>query len=1198
MDRITRFSLKNAAAVVLVAVLVTAGGMWSAAQLKRETMPDIAIPIVAVVTPYPGAAPGDVYDNITDPMEKALSGVPGVKRVTGQSQDSVSIVIAEFSFSEDMDKAEQNVSKIVQTVKLPANAIASKVSRISFGSAPIMKLAIIAEDAKSASALRSDVRDRVVPALQAVEGVGEAKLAADAPGAIRIKLDPDRLKEEGLTADSVIQQLQAANLSFPIGAVDLGSSTEPIRVGGTIDGVRDVENFTVAVYPNQSALMGKAFGQIGKGMGQLGQAVGGLAQGLGTLGQATGKIGAGVGQLGQATGEVAMQAGLINGIQQVEAQMYALKYDTLPQLKAAASQVSSGTPQAAQLQGQIYGIEKVALPQMQQTIDSMQAQITASQNKLKKSAGSMTAGSGAPSGSGMSMPSGKRASSSSSGGSLSLAPKIGSVKLSDVAEVTYGPADGTVGSRANGQPAALVNIIKTQDANTVDVSKKVGEELATLGKDLPAGTKIETVYDASKGINASVNGMMREGLLGALFAIIVILLFLRNWRATIIAAVSIPLSVMIAMVLLRYAEVTLNVMTLGGLTVAIGRVVDDSIVVIENIFRHMQMGEPRGPELIRKATAEVSSAITSSTLTTVAVFLPLGMVTGVIGKIFLPFAMTVALSLLASLLVAVTIVPLMARAFLLNARVPAEHDGGSKSLRWYRRVLTWALEHRLAVVALAVALFVGSLSLMPFIGTGFVPESKEKYLQIEVTYPQGVKATKVDTTVRGIEKILASEKDVEIYESTIGGSADFSMSGDVGGTNKATVYVRLNTHAQTEQVLADIKSKAKSLQTGGAQIVFQRVNVSGANSSLDVIVTGDELATIRTTADQVQKLMAARKDLENVTSNLGDRQSQLVVDVNQAKAAEYGMNAAMVAGTVRGYVAEQKAGSVKVAGQPTDVMYELALDPVKKATQMRNLELTTPLGKTIALSKIATVAETGSPAAVLTRDGAQYASVSGRITERNSGAVISAVRKELAGITLPQGVKIEISGAAEQMNESFSQLGVAMVIAIGAVYLVMIIAFGEAIAPLAIMFSLPLAVVGGLLGLLAAHLPLDIPAMIGALMLIGIVVTNAIVLVDRVQQKRRAGASRREALIEAGQTRMRPILMTAIATVMALAPLASGFAEGALISQSLAVIVIGGLTTSTLLTLIVVPVAYDLLEGAKERLFGRRTAEPEFAPEA
>ncbi len=266
-----------------------------------------------------------------------------------------------------------------------------------------------------------------------------------------------------------------------------------------------------------------------------------------------------------------------------------------------------------------------------------------------------------------------------------------------------------------------------------------------------------------------------------------------------------------------------------------------------------------------------------------------------------------------------------------------------------------------------------------------------------------------------------------------------------------------------------------------------------------MIVTGDDLADIRTASDTIEKALKDQSGLTNVKSNLGTARKQVVVDVDQTKATEYGLNAAMVAGTVRGFVADQKAGSIKVAGQPTDVFYSLTLDPVAKAEEMRKLKLTTPLGKTIKLSKIAKVEETDSPVAVLTRDGTEYASVSGRITERDTGSVIKAVEAKVATLKLPAGVTVETGGTAEQMNESFSQLGVAMLIAIGAVYLVMIIAFGEAVAPLAIMMSLPLAVVGGLVGLFLAGLPLDIPAMIGALMLIGIVVTNAIVLVDRVQ---------------------------------------------------------------------------------------------------
>ncbi|TLM88536.1 MAG: efflux RND transporter permease subunit, partial [Actinobacteria bacterium] len=389
------------------------------------------------------------------------------------------------------------------------------------------------------------------------------------------------------------------------------------------------------------------------------------------------------------------------------------------------------------------------------------------------------------------------------------------------------PPAGTVGTRANGRPAALINIVKTADANTVDVSDGVKKILPELEPGLPGRAKFVTVYDASKSINASIEGMLREGLLGALFAVIVIMIFLRNGRATLIAAVSIPLSVVTAMVLLKQIGVTLNVMTLGGLTVAIGRVVDDSIVVIENIFRHLQRGDARTSETIRVAAKEVTGAITSSTLTTVAVFLPLGLVTGVIGKIFLPFALTVAIALLASLLVAVSVVPLMAKWMLLSAKVPEEHAEG-RVMRAYRRALDWSLAHRWIVVASATALFVASLALVPMIGTGFVPEAKEKYITIEVKYPEGTKATEVDKTVKQIEKmILADKKNFELYEVTVGGSNEFSMSGSSGGTNKASLMARLNTGADTNALIEKLRKASVPLEKNGAQITYSRVDASG-----------------------------------------------------------------------------------------------------------------------------------------------------------------------------------------------------------------------------------------------------------------------------------------------------------------------------------------------------------------------------------
>lgn len=1194
MDRITRFALKNAAAIIIVAVLAIAGGIYSASQLKRETMPDINIPVVAIVTPYPGAAPNDVYANVTKPMEQALNGVVGVEKVQSTSADSVSAVIAQFSFSADMDKAEANVKKAIEGVKLPVNTVTPQIKRISFGSAPVLKMAITG--GASEAQLRAIARDTVVPGLTSVAGVGEASIASDYESAVRIEFDAKKLRKHGLTVSGVTQQLQAANLSFPVGAVDVNDVNQPVRVSGTLGTIDDIKNFSIPVYPNTNAMFGSAFASIGKGFGALGGAIGQLGAGMGELG-------AGMGQLGQGVGGVA-------GLQQLQGMLVQLEipYSQAVATNAAAqsaytrAQAIVSDPTTFTAGGPSEHDRKTAQASSMEasmTIKGTNAQMAAMAPQIAYVKAAITSLQGSLSGlqsSGGSGGSSSSGGSSGGGGSMSTgasmpAAKIKLVKLSDVATVTYGPGD-VVGSRASGKPAVLIDIIKTQDANTVDVSKGVRAEMEKLSLELPAGAKVEYAYDASVGINASVDGMVREGLLGALFAFVVILLFLRNWRSTIIAVVSIPMSIVIALVALKFTGVTLNVMTLGGLTVAIGRVVDDSIVVIENIYRHLSLGEPRTPETIRKAVSEVSSAITSSTITTVAVFLPLGLVTGIIGKIFRPFAITVGIALLASLLVAVTIVPLMAKWTLLRSKVKREREGDTKIQAWYKRTLGWALEHKAIVLSASLVLLVGSLALVPLIGTGFVPESKEKYVNVVVEYPEGTKAITVDKTIRTIERELSQEKAVLVYNTSVGSAGGFDLSNGVTGTNRGSLFVKLDSGADTRQVVSDMRTKFKAIDPA-AKITVSAQSAAGGNSTIEAVVTGRSIADIRTGAQAVTKALEGMDGLENVSNNLGQERKQIAVTVNEKKAAKQGLNAAMVAGTVRSLVAEQSLGTVKIDDKDAPILYSLKLAKVQDITQIRNITLDTPLGKKIKLSKIASVVETGSPVSVLTKDGAEYASVGGTITSRDTGSVITAVKAKVATVKLPEGVKVEVGGTAEQMNESFSQLGIAMIIAIGAVYLVMVLAFGEAVAPLAIMFSLPLAIIGGLLGLFVMKLPLDIPALIGALMLIGIVVTNAIVLVELVQQKREQGESINDALKDAGATRMRPILMTALATIFALVPLASGFAEGALISQSLAVIVIGGLTTSTALTLVVVPVAYALLEGWREKLLGKRHETPE-----
>ena len=1193
MDRITRFSLKNSAVVMMAMIMVVIGGIYSGNQLKKETMPDVSIPIVVVVTPYPGAAPADVYDKVTDPLEQAISGVEGLKTVQSTSSDSVSIVVAEFSYSASMEAAENDVNAAIETVDLPENVIDPSTSRISMGSQPILKFAISGGD--SAEELQRTVRDEVVPMLETVDGVGEVNVSNDVAETVQIVFDPDKLEDEGLTAQGVVQQLQASNLSFPIGSVEIDSIDQPIRVSGTIETVEALEEFQVAIYPDANAMYGDAFQQMGEGMGALGSAVGQLGGAVGTMGSAMGDLGQGVGDLGAGMGEMAeglgMQIGMVSALQDVQSQLMEAKIQLTNSNSIMRDLESAGATDTPEYMA----AEQTSQMLEQQVIPALEAAEAAIEAEMEAAMPAPPAG-GSPSGPSDTMPgvSGPvpQGMAPPSGGSSSMEMgemSIGLVRLGDIAEISYGASGEQVYSRADGQPAVLVDVVKTQDANTVETSKMVQAAMEDLLVVLPENTEVTYTYDGAVQIEHSISDMVREGLLGAIFAFLVILVFLRNWRSTLIAAVSIPLSVVISLLFMNWAGVTMNVMTLGGLTVAIGRVVDDSIVVIENIFHHLQAGHERTPELIRKATAEVSGAITSSTITTVAVFAPMALVSGIIGKIFTPFALTVAIALLSSLLVAVTLVPLLAKWSLLGAKVAPRDERSTRSGKAYVRALVWSLDHKAIVLASAAALFIGSLALVPIIGMGFMPPATENFIQVDVEYPSGSTSTDVDAGLMQLEDDLEQDDSVEFYTATVDSSSGFDMGAGITGANKGHLFIRLDAEADVDEGILRITGYSEPLEDDGASVMIAQVDMAGGSSNaLDLIITGPTKEDIAVSADMIMVGLQDVEGLENVSSNLSESRPQITIDVDQEKAAENGLNAAMVAGTIRGYVAEQSVGFMEIDERDTEILYITALEDVDSAEDIANRTLSSPLGEDVRIGDIAEVETIETPVSVLTRNEKEYVSVTGMITERNTDAVLTAVDEEIAKLDLPDGVEVESGGVAAMMADSFEQLGLAMLVAIAAVYLVMVIAFGEAIAPLAIMFSLPLAIIGGIVGLLIAGMPLDMPAMIGALMLIGIVTTNAIVFIERVNQNLEKGLGRREALLDAGANRMRPILMTALTTICALLPLALGLAGGgmSMTSQSLAVIVVGGLTTSTALTLIVVPVIYDLLERTKERILG------------
>ncbi len=1175
MNHLTRFSLKNSAVIIIASLLVVVGGLYSASELKRETMPDVSIPIVAVITPYPGAAPADVHDKISEPFEQAISRVDGIKHTNSVSSDSVSVIVAEFGYSADMDKAEADVLAAAKSVELPETALEPTTKRVSMGSSPILRFAVAS--AATPEAIQEAVRDELVPAIEAVDGVGEVSVSDERDDKVKIVFDEKKLRREGLTAEGVIQQLRAANLSFPVGEVAVGSAEEPVRVSGSFESVEELRDFQVAVYPDSNKLMGEAFAAIGQGMGQLGQGMGRLGGAVGQLGGAVGQLGAGVGGMGRSLG---MQIGLTAALQEVQAQSLEAKIglsslqSTMRDLESAGATDTPAYQQAqagsAQLSGAIAALNDAAA--------SLSAQLKAAQTAAAN-AGAPQAAPRVQSSSGGSM----RAPSA---GAVDIGePEISTVPLGDVAKVRHTAQTDGVFSRAKGEPAVLVEVVKTQDANTVDVSNAVREAVEEALPVLPGGATATYTYDGAININRSISDMVQEGLLGALFAFIVILVFLRNIRSTLIAAISIPLSIVLALLFMRFAGVTMNVMTLGGLTVAIGRVVDDSIVVIENIFNHLQRGSERTVDLVRAATSEVAGAITSSTLTTVAVFAPMLLVSGIVGKIFTPFALTVAVALLASLLVSLTIVPLLAKWWLLNAKVRERDEQATRTGVFYRRLLAWSLDHPGVVVISATLLFAGSLALIPVIGTGFMPPATEKFINVEVEFPPEKSPTDVDAVLRLMEARLAARDDVEFYTATVDEETGFNMQkGGVTSGNKGRVFARLEADGDLDATMEELRRIGRPFTADGARVVVSQVDMSGASANaLDIVVTGP-MEQIESSVPLIVDALEGVPGLENVTSNLAEKRPQVTVDVDQAAAASHGLNAAMVAGAVRGYVADQSAGTTKIDGDTVEILYRTKLAAVRTADDLGAKKLTTPLGERIAISDVADVRQVSTPVSIRSYDTNEYASVTGAITERDTSSVIKAAEERIDGLDLPSGVEVDVAGVAQMMSDSFRQLGIAMIVAVFAVYIVMVLTFGEAIAPLAIMFSLPLAVIGGVLGLFIAGIPLDMPAMIGVLMLIGIVTTNAIMFVERVHQRLAEGFERREALLDAGANRMRPILMTALTTIMALVPMASGFKAGALMSQSLAIVVVGGLATSTVLTLVVVPVVYDLLEALKGRV--------------
>lgn len=755
---------------------------------------------------------------------------------------------------------------------------------------------------------------------------------------------------------------------------------------------------------------------------------------------------------------------------------------------------------------------------------------------------------------------------------LTLAP---SVTLGDIATIEE-IKDANFISRFNGKDSLDISITKDSQSNAVTISKEIEKVTKEINEKYDQQESVLYISSADL-VQNSVQTMIKEVLLGALFATIIIMIFLRNIRSTFITIVSIPLSLCFTLFLLSWSGVTLNILTLGGVAVAVGRLVDDSIVVIENIFRKMQT-EKFSVQMVIDATKQVGVAITASTLTTVAVFLPMSLLNGGLREFLLPFALTVTYSLLASLIVALTIVPLMSAGLLKNTKLP-EHKPAVR----FPKIVIWSLNHKWIVFLISILLFIGSIGAYFAIPKGVVDNSSADYVMATLSYPNDTPIEEVKEKTLELESSILNTDKVKYVFSQVGSPAEAAQYGWVGSETEASFSILLEDKKDTDFIVKEMEKKKDQYPDALLEVTTASFMMGGGSTNITIDVVGENLSELEKVAANIKEKVQNIEGVEEVTTNQDEKKTVYSLVVDSTKG-----NTEQIAQQLGVMLNKTPIGTINLNDKQKTVFLEPLLN-TETPEDLENIQVMTNTGL-VPVSSIATLQSEERSTNQFHKDGDAYLRVTASVDPAKLSEISSKVnieifgdQKDKKGMDLPENVDVLVGGASSQQADDFTDLFLIMLISIGIVFLIMVITFKSIKAPIAILCSLPLAAIGAILGIIISRISVDITALLGALMLIGIVVTNAIVLLDRVKQNEQKMIIR-DALVEATATRMRPIFMTAIATICAMLPLLVKKAEtGSLVSQSLAIVVIGGLAMATLLTLIVIPCIYELLYFKKSK---------------
>ncbi|MDY6913230.1 MAG: efflux RND transporter permease subunit [Planctomycetota bacterium] len=777
-----------------------------------------------------------------------------------------------------------------------------------------------------------------------------------------------------------------------------------------------------------------------------------------------------------------------------------------------------------------------------------------------------------------------------------LAARNGSVvRLADVGTVTDSFEEVYHHVTVNDHNGAILMVQKQSGANTVQVAEAVREKLATLVKRLPPDVKIVNLMDSSEDIQRTINDLSSALLQGGLMAMAVVLLFLRRWRATLIVAMTVPFSLVMAIIAIYFLDYTINMMTLFGMIIAIGMIMDNAIVILENITRHREEGE-RPSEGAVYGASEVAMAITASTLTTVCIFFPILFVKGITKIIFADFAVVVCVVLFGSLLSAILLTPMLSAKLLGRVGRGRFFQVSERALNamseGYSQLLGWALGHRKTVILIAVVCFAASLMLIPYLGSEFMPEEDRALIRGTIFLPVGTRVEETARVMKAIDRILQEEipdsERLAVFTRCGVGKRGFSVMGEegshIGGFGVKLVPI-VNRSRNIKQISAALRRR---IETKRRLLRIDKYWLDSQDPMTGMILGGERPLTVNIIGDDIEatdKLAAEIKAIAKRTPGTVDvavsrvkGKPELWVNVDRAKASDMGLNVHQIGDTVRASFYGREASKYRIHGDEYDIFVRLREPDRSDPADILATPIRTPFGRLVRAENVADLSVEYGPLEIERKDQGRVVNVTGNVDKRSLGDVTAEIEAEIAKLTIPHGIEVNMAGQTEEQRESFFWLILSLGVGVMLVYMIMAAQFESLLHPFVVMFSVPFAFTGVFVAIFLGGHHVSVIVLLGLLMLIGVVVNNAIVLVDYINVLRARGVSLLQAVQQAGKTRLRPVLMTALTTIVALIPMAFGRGQGAEVWNPLGLTVLGGLLVSTLVTLVLVPTVYSIFE--------------------